>query len=224
MLKTTSRTETPEIYRDLHSRLTMGGLAPGEKLLPAPLCKRYGCSANTLREVLFRLSSVGLVVFEEQRGFRARRSSARRQHDLTTFRIMLEQEGATMSMRRGGIAWEAQLTAAHHKLSHIETEISRAGAIEPVLTLWCQAEWEFHDALGAACDSPLLRETYKSIYDQFRQQLVTRERKFGYFSDNVAEHRLILDAALARDEEACRMHIHNHLARNLSPQESSSSM
>ena len=216
MLKTAARTETPDIYRDLHANLTMGGFAPGEKLLPAPLCNRYGCSANTIREVLFRLASVGLVVFEEQRGFRARRSSISRQHDLTKFRILLEQEGATMSMRNGGIGWEAQLTAAHHKLSHIEAEISRTGALEPVLPLWCAAEWEFHDALSAACDSPLLRETFKSIYDQFRQQLVTRERNFGYYPDNVPEHQKILDAALARDEAACRRHIHNHLARNLS--------
>lgn len=217
MLKTAERTETPDIYRDLHSKLTMGGFAPGEKLLPGPLCIRYGCSANTIREVLFRLASVGLVVFEEQRGFRARRSSVSRQHDLTKFRILLEQNGATLSMRNGGIAWEAQLTAAHHKLSHIEAEISRTGALEPVLQLWCAAEWEFHDALSAACDSPLLRETFRSIYDQFRQQLVTHERNFGYYSDNVPEHRKILDAALARDETACCKHIHDHLARNLAP-------
>jgi len=209
--------ETPDIYTDLHRRLTTGGFAPGEKLLPEPLRARYGCSANTLREVLMRLSSVGLVAFEEQRGFRARRASFARQRDLTKFRILLEQEGAALSIRNGGIEWEAQLAAAHHKLSHIEAAISGSGTLEPILTLWCAAEWEFHDALSAACESPLLRETFRSIYDQFRQQLITRERNFGYFPDNVAEHQMILDAALRRDETACRQHIHDHLARNLIP-------
>jgi DNA-binding GntR family transcriptional regulator len=207
--------ETPDIYRDLHRLLTMGGFGPGEKLLPEPLRTRYGCSANTLREVLMRLSSVGLVAFEEQRGFRARRTSFDRRRDLTKFRIMLEQEGVALSIRNGGVDWEAQLAAAHHKLSHIQGVIHGTGKIEPLLDLWCTAEWEFHDALCAACDSPLLRETFRTIYDQFRQQLITRERNFGYFPENVAEHQQIVDAALRRDEPACRALIHAHLERNM---------
>jgi len=206
--------DTPDIYRDVHQRLTMGGIAPGEKLMPDPLRARYGCSANTLRDVLLRLSAVGLVAFEEQRGFRARNASPERRHDLTKFRIMLEQEGAALSMKNGGIEWEAQLTAAHYKLSHIEAQITRNGGIEPMLRLWCTAEWEFHDALSAACASPVLRQTFRTIYDQFRQQLVTRARNFGYFPENVAEHQKILDAALNRDEAECRARIHAHLARN----------
>lgn len=209
------KTETPDIYRDLHMQLTIGGIGPGQKLMPEPLRARYGCSANTLREVLLRLSSVGLVVFEEQRGFRAQPASSQRIHDLTKFRIMLEQEGAALSIRQGGIGWEAQLTAAHHKLSHIEAEISRTGDVKPVLPLWSAAEWEFHDALSAACDSPLLRQTFHAVYDQFRQQLITRARNFGYFADNVPEHQKIVDAALARDEGACRQAIYDHLVRNM---------
>jgi len=211
------RYQTPDIYRDLHQQLTMGGIGPGEKLMPEPLRARYGCSANTLRDVLLRLSAVGLVVFERQRGFRARNTSPERRHDLTKFRIMLEQEGAALSMKNGGIAWEAQLTAAHYKLSHTESQLARNGRIEQMLTLWCTAEWEFHDALSAACDSPILRQTFRTIYDQFRQQLVTRARNFGYFPENVAEHQKIVEAALDRDEAACKARIHAHLARNFEP-------
>ncbi len=209
------KTRTPDIYRDLHMQLTTGAIPPGQKLMPEPLRTRYGCSANTLREVLLRLSSVGLVVFEEQRGFHAQPASARRIHDLTKFRILLEQEGAAQSIRHGGIAWEAQLSAAHHKLGHIETEIARTGEIEPLLPLWGVAEWEFHDTLSAACELPLLRQTFHTIYDQFRQQVITRARNFGYFADNMTEHQKIVDAALARDETACRRFIHEHLARHL---------
>ncbi len=183
--------------------------------MPEPLRAQYGCSANTLREVLLRLSSVGLVVFEEQRGFRAPPRSAQRIHDLTTFRILLEQEGAALSIRMGGIAWEAQLSAAHHKLGHIEAQIFRSGDVQPLLSLWSAAEWEFHDTLSAACESPVLRETFRTIYDQFRQQIITSTRNFGYFADNIGEHQKIVDAALGRDEQACRQHIHDHLSRHL---------
>lgn len=215
MAPTMTKMETPAIYDDLHRKLVTAQFDHGEKLKSEELRRIYGCSANTIREVLFRLSTAGLVAFEEQRGFRARRTSPERQHDLTQFRIMLEQEGASLSMKHGDIEWEARLSAAHHKLSHIESEVRRSGDIEHVLPLWSNAEWEFHETLISACRSPLLRETYKTIYDQFRQQLVSRASNYGYYTDNIEEHRAILEAALARDDTLCRRHIRDHLARNM---------
>ena len=210
-----TRQDTRDIYEDLRIKLTMAGFRQGAKMKPADLRVAYGCSANTIREVLFRLSTVGLVLFEDQRGFRASPASPQRQHDLTTFRITLEQEGATQSMVRGGIEWEARLTAAHHKLLHIETQIRNTGEIEPILIPWCRAEWEFHETLVSACDSPFLIRTFQSIYDQFRQQLVSKERNYGYFPGNVSEHQRIVETALAKDADALRAAIHDHLKRNL---------
>ncbi len=210
------KTDTPEIYRDLHQRLITAGFTPGEKLKAEELRVTYGCSANTIRDVLLRLSTVGLVSFEEQRGFRAQETSPEKRHDVARFRILLEQEGASLSIRNGDIMWEAQLSAAHHKLSHIETTIAKNGELEAYLPLWSAAEWEFHDTLISACQSPLLRGTYRNIYDQFRQQMVAQERDFGsnYFHAIITEHQAILDAALDRDEERCRKAIHEHMKRN----------
>lgn len=209
------RIETPDIYEDLRIKLITAHFEPSAKLKPSDLLENYGCSANTIREILFRLSTVGLVQFEDQRGFRVRPAAEQRQSDLTNFRITLEQEGATQSMRNGGIEWEARLTAAHHKLSHIENQISRTGDIESVLIPWCTAEWEFHETLVSASDSPILRSTFQSIYDQFRQQLVSKERNYGYFPGNIAEHKRIVDCALAGDANDLRLAIYNHLSRNL---------
>ncbi len=199
----------------MHLKLTTGAIPLGAKIMPEQLRENYGCSANTLREVLLRLSSVGLAVFEEQRGFRTPAANSRRLHDLTEFRILLEQEGTARSIRKGGVAWEAQLAAAHHKLAHIEAQIERGGDIRPLLTLWSAAEWEFHDSLSAACGSAVLRDTFRAIYDQFRQQIITRDQGFGHKPDNVEEHQKIVDAALARDEAACRAAIREHLSRHL---------
>lgn len=211
-----SRAQTVDIFNDLRTKLITAHFQPGDKLKPQDLTELYGCSPNTIRENLFRLSTYGLVTFEEQRGFRVRPASRQRQHDVTEFRILLEQHGVAGSMRLGGIEWEARLTAAHHKLSHIESRIVAAGEIEPFLLPWCAAEWEFHETLVADCGSPVLRETFRSVYDQFRQQHVTQSRNYGYFPGNIAEHQGIVDAALAGDTGACAQAIHDHLARNLS--------
>lgn len=194
-----------------------GGLRPGKKLKPTELQAGYGCSANTLRDVLMRLYALGLVEFEMQRGFRATPSSPERRRDVARFRLMLEREGALESMEQGGIAWEAKLAAAHHKLLHIERRIADETDFEDFMPLWTEAEREFHETLISASQSPLLMETFSQVYLQFRQQFVGQQRDFGanYFEAIIAEHQAIVDAALARDPEACREAIHEHLKRNL---------
>lgn len=211
------RFETPDIYDDLLRQLITARLTAGQKLKPADLQGTYGCSANTVREVLLRLSMVGLVSFESQRGFRVTEVTLKRREDVARFRIFLEQEGAARSMERGGVAWESRLSAAHHKLKHIETQLASDGLVETHMALWSDAEFEFHETLISACGSDLLRETYANVYLQFRQQMIGLEPKFTphYFHSIVDEHQAILGAALARDATACRDAIAAHLARHL---------
>ncbi|MBW4706479.1 GntR family transcriptional regulator [Roseobacter sp. YSTF-M11] len=204
-----------DIFDDMRHRLITGEFGYGSKLRAEKLREDYNCSASTVREVLFRLSTVGLVEFQEQRGFRAPHQSLERQHDLTQMRIMLESEGACLSIRLGGVEWESRLTAAHHKLSHIEMRVRSSGDVIPLLGLWSRAEQEFHETLIDACDSKLLKRTHQVIYEQFRQQLVSAETNYGYFPENIREHQAILDAALERNEDLMRVRVHDHLARNL---------
>jgi len=204
-----------DIYDDMRHRLITGEFGYGTKLRAEKLRLDYNCSASTVREVLFRLSTVGLVQFQEQRGFRAPEQSLERQHDLTQVRIMLEAEGACLSARLGDVEWEARLSAAHHKLSHIEMRVRASGDVVPLVNLWSRAEQEFHETLIEACASPILKRMHLEIYQQFRQQLVSAETNFGYFPENIEEHQTILSAALDRDEARLRAAIHDHLSRNL---------
>ena len=205
---------TPQIYDDILMKLVTAQIPQGQKLRSEHLRETYDCSANTIREVLFRLASEGLVVFEEQRGFRARPSDPERLHYLTKFRITLEQEGATASIAHGLLDWEAQLAAAHQKLSHIESRLDEVGLSGNTLKLWSLAELEFHDALLSGCDSPFLRSSYRRVYDQFRQQKILQP-EYGFHPENADEHQAIVDAALSHDAPGCRLAIYEHMKRNL---------
>ena len=211
------RFDTADTYDDLKAKLVAGVLRPGARLKPAELQGEYGISANTVRDVLMRLCNIGLVEFQLQRGFRATESSMQRRSDVARFRLLLEQEGARESMVRGGVAWEAELTGAHHKLSHIERQIEAEGDVTPFMRLWTEAEAQFHQTLISACGSPLHIESFGRVYLQFRQQNVAQQRDFGSnaFATILTEHRSIVDAALARDQEACRAAIYDHLKRNI---------
>ncbi len=206
-----------DIYTDLQHRLISNGFAHGEKLRAEQLKHEYGCSASTVREALFRLSAQRLVDFQEQRGFRVPEKSATLLAELTHLRILLEGEGTVLSIRHGGVAWEARLTAAHHQLSHIESRIHGSDDPSQLVDIWFQAEREFHETLISSCRSQTLKESHLHVFIRFRQQLMVADRSFDFISANIEQHYQIMVAALAGDEALTRQKIHDHLARHLDP-------
>lgn len=203
------------IYANLRDRLINGEFDPGQRLRCEQLKQDYQVSASAIREILLRLSAVGLVDFLEQRGFRVPQQSKALQNDLTQTRIMLECEGARLSIKHGGVGWEARLTAAHHELKHIETRIPTADIDDDLLALWTNAEFKFHRTLIDECQSEVLKEIHLQVYQRFRQQLITCDKQFAFVPENIAQHKAILDAVLQRDEALVRQRIHQHLSRNL---------
>lgn len=206
-----------DIYTDLQHRLISNNFDFGAKLRAEELKRDYSCSASTVREVLFRLSTEKLVDFQEQRGFRVPVKSATLLSELTHIRILLEAEGSALSIRYGGVAWEARLSAVHHQLTHIEKRIHATDDPSPLVDLWFQAELEFHQMLISACQSDTLKSMHLKIYQRFRQQLMVADRSFDFISTNIQHHREIMDAALDGNETLTRQKIHDHLARHLNP-------
>lgn len=200
------------IYELIRARLAAGDFTPGQRLKPDALRADYGCSASTLREVLFRLSCSGNVDFEEQRGFRVPMASMERLMEVRHLRIMLESEAASLSISRGDMEWEARLNAAHHKLAHIEVKMRHPQQLNQHIAIWTKFDWEFHETLISACGSKLLIETLHGLFFQYRQQLTGLVANYGFRRGTVDEHKAILDAALERDPERCAKAIQNHFA------------
>ena len=215
MLQNEAMTYDIDMYRDLEKRLTTNEFLHGAKLRAEILREEFGCSASSVREVLLRLSTQGLVNFREQRGFRVPERSSQKLIELTHVRILLEGEGAVLSIREGGVAWEARLTAAHHKLIHIENRIQALDDPTELVDIWFSCEGEFHQTLISACGSGTLKQLHSQIYAQFRQQLMEADRRFDFISANIKQHAEILDAALKADEALTRKRIHDHLKRHL---------
>lgn len=211
----THRTDHPDqgsIHDSIRARLAEGEFAPGRRLKPDELRADYGCSASSLREVLFRLSCGGFVDFEEQRGFRVPKASRKRLLEVRDMRVLLEREAARLSIANGDMEWEARLNAAHHKLAHIEVKMRDSLQLRGHIAIWTKFDWEFHETLISACGSRLLTETVHALFFQYRQQLAGLVINYGYRKGTVDEHRAILDAALARDPASCAQAIRRHFS------------
>jgi DNA-binding GntR family transcriptional regulator len=182
-------------YRRIRTDIIFGKLGPGEKLRLDRLREDYGASVSTLRELLNRLSSEGLVIAEGQRGFEVADVSPQNLRELAALRLLLETHALTQSFQAGDVDWEGRVVAAHHKLSLIEKRLESGDRADG--ETWKRYDFEFHHALISACGSDALLEAHAPVYDKYlRYQMIA-----GIFRGAIAaqEHQTLLECALRRD-------------------------
>src|SRR4026209_1904040 len=102
-------------YRRLRNDIIFGRLAPSQKLRLEALKDAYGISVSTLRELLNRLTSEGLVVAESARGFEVAPVSGGNFVKPTKLGLRLESLALQRSFVRGDMDWEGGVAAAPHK-------------------------------------------------------------------------------------------------------------
>ncbi len=202
-------------YERIKRNIIFGTHPPAEKLKLESLKQRYGASVSTLRETLSRLASDGFVVEEEQRGFHVAPVSAEDLTEIAELRILLECTALKTSIENGDAEWEGGIVAAHHKLSLMEEHILAGNTSQK--ETWKHYDWEFHQAMIAACNSKNLLQLHARIYEKYLryQMLVLTFRGKGAAN----EHKSMLRAALCRDaaqaEKILRQHIENGIRHSL---------
>ena len=159
-------------YRNIRNDIIFGQLRPSEKLRLEPLRKRYNVSVTTLREILNRLTSDGLVVAEGQKGFEVASVSDANLWEVAELRLLVEGHAIARSFDKGDLDWESQVVAAHHKLHRLEDRMisgdmsAREG--------WKRADWGFHRALITGCGSKTLMDLHGQLFDKYlRYQILT---------------------------------------------------
>ncbi|MDM9645724.1 GntR family transcriptional regulator [Rhizobium sp. S163] len=205
--QTVNETIAESSYRRIRADIIFGRLAPGQKLKLDALKESYGTSISTLREILNRLSSEGLVLAEGQRGFQVCPVSVTDLKEIAALRLLLETHALEQSFAQGDMEWEARLVSAHYKLASLERLMATGDASRA--EDWKRYDWEFHQALISACGSKLLIETHSVIFDKYlRYQMVALS-----YRGNVAsrEHQALLDAALGRNADAAKQILAAHI-------------
>lgn len=194
-------------YRRIRADIIFGRIAPSQKLKLDKLKDVYGASISTLREILSRLTSEGLVVAEGQRGFEAAPVSVENLREVAALRQLLEGFALEQSFAAGDVEWEGRVVAAHHKLAALEQRM-RDGDMSQT-EMWKRYDWEFHQALISACGSKVLMDTHAAIFDKYlRYQMIA----LSFRGDIAArEHRVMLEAALDRDAATAKSMLEKHV-------------
>lgn len=213
----TFKTTASALANGIRADIISCTLAPGARLRIKDLCERYDSGAIPVREALSRLASSGFVIAEDQKGFRVASVSVDELTDITNTRVHIECEALRLSIANGDLDWEETLAGAFYRLSRLPM-LGEGQGVEPE---WEKAHAAFHAALISASGSNWLNGLAALLRDQttrYRHLSVVNQHAnapataFESTDRDVAgEHQRLLDAVLARDEQAATKLLSEHL-------------
>ncbi len=191
--------------------------APGERLRPVELAQRFGVSIGVLREALGLLAAQNLVRIERNRGFRVTPLSPSALTDLTLARKINEGAALRLSIERGTVAWEAEVLACHHRMASQPTYLPD----EPDRRNndWAAAHIAFHYTLIEACGNQVLLDICQRLSDAaelYRAWSAKGSHAGGHHRNVAAEHKALMNAALAHDADTAVMLFEAHVERTAS--------
>ena len=200
---TTSSTQ--RAYHTLRELIISGEIAPGEKLKVESLKKQLSIGASPVREALSLLTSDQLVERIDQRGFRSAPASVEHFKEIFTLRCQLEDIALRQSIQQGNQKWEETLVLAHHRLD--QADRGDTSSFE-------KHHRTFHSLLLSGNNSPVLLRFCSQLYDLNIRYRYLAGRSTRYKKRNVTrEHKEILDAVLARDQDLAAKRLRSHYER-----------
>lgn len=212
----------------LEALITNGRIDVGEKLpTENGLCEAFGVSRTVIREAITHLKSLGLVETRRGVGTTVLRTSALEAMPASRIspttvedilhvlelRLTIEPAAAELAAQRHDDADRQAIMAKHAAFIRARAEKSQA-RIE---------DYEFHYAIALATKNPF----FKAFYEQLSQSVIPRAKLMSieintsatdkYLARVEEEHTYILEAILARDSDAAKEMMYQHLnrARNM---------
>jgi DNA-binding GntR family transcriptional regulator len=202
------RTPFERVYRGVLRALYEGRYVPGQRLIAPDLMREFDVGRGTIREVLQRLASTGVVRLIPQKGARVRRLSRREVVevlDLVEILLGLAARGAARAMASNEL--RKGLQARYEGLvSSIDKDFNR----------FVQAREDYFRYMMQAAGNRELQRTFPSVQVHImRIQL----RTFNRAGDAVdpTDYRLLQEAVLSADpeqaERAGRIHVQQTMGR-----------
>ena len=206
-IQLSSTKASSSIYDVLRRDLVGGRFKAGEKLAINTLKEQYQVGLSPLREALNKLAAYGLLIQENQRGFRVPKLSREELDDIARLRTELEGMALERAIAHGDAVWEADLLAAAHRLKRADITLDKGEE-------WERLHTHFHRTLVAPCGSVWLLRFIEQLHDQF-----DRYRRLGPKMPTIRQeldeqHHELVELALQRDATATRALMDDHIHKS----------
>lgn len=192
-----------EVAERLRERIFSHELPPGSWVDEQALADDYGISRTPLREALKVLASEGLVTLKPRRGCYVTEISERDLDEIFNVMSLLEGQCAQLSARKATDADLQRLHEVHAKLEKAADDDDMNGFFE--------ANQAFHYLLQEIADNRWLLQVIEDL-----RKVIKLSRQHSLFSEgrleqSLAEHRELLAALAARDEERSELVMRAHI-------------
>jgi len=198
---TIERDTTAKVVADrLRVEIQHGALAPGTRLRQNEVAKRFGVSTTPVREAFAQLQAEGLVRIDPHRGAVVFHPTVDDLLEFYEIREALESLAVSHAIPR----LEADT------VRELESMIARMRRAEDARD-WLRLNDEFHLRLYASAGRPRLSALIDSLRDASAPyiHMFVASRPLSQRAND--EHQAILDACVARDVNAARRAIREHL-------------
>ena len=160
----------------------------------AQLQECYGAGFSPLREALFSLQESGIVLLEENKGFKVNKFTAAQIVDMRNVLMKIEVWALELAMEQGDAQWEADIVSTLYKLAEIEKTRKR-----PSYQLWGIHNMDFHTCLVKGCNSPILMAMREKLYQKAEwYHFLFYTHSEEAFSINHQEHEDLAMAVIKR--------------------------
>lgn len=191
-----SKTASEFVFEQLRRDIVTGHLQPGQRLVERELTDRYAVSRTPLREALKRLVTAGLAINIPYRGVVIRQLSYGFARDLYDLRLGVEGLASYLAALRATATELGDLRGLYDRINNA----SERGARDEVLVL----NLEFHNTIARASHNTLLVDKVDELWASINLVRASAWQGTSRTQSSRREHKLILDAILARDPEAAR--------------------
>ena len=182
------------VYDHLRGAILNGEFQPAERLSEVELTERLGVSRTPIREAIGRLTQDGLLEGTPGRGVRIRVVSAHEAQSAYVVRETLDGLAAALAATAHTDADAGALEATLHELEAASSEDYREQT---------RLDLAFHRRIAQAAHNLPLLDLARDL--EQRIALVKHQtRIYNSHPQTAAQHRAILKAVLARDQEAAQ--------------------
>lgn len=186
----------PQVLSELRRVIASGAVPPGSPIPLDDVAAFFGVSLIPVREALKTLLGEGLLEHQPRLGYTVTALSQAELDELYVVRGALEAAALEEAVRQSRRADHERATAIHESLEQAVASDDAAA--------FQRASREFHEALLAPCRMPRLLHMLDIAWNLTEpvqtMMRTTEEDRAGMRED----HRLMLDAFVARDAEALK--------------------
>lgn len=192
-----------EVVEQLEEEIVFGRLRPRERLVEEELAARFDVKRHFIRQALFELERVGIVVRPRGRGARVREFTPEQVEDLYMVRELLESKAVIVMPLPAPAEVVEELVA-------IQAIYSKAVDAGDVKTIF-RSNIRFHQVLFNACGNPYLSEAIELFATKANAIRFYSGRDPAFFQNARRQHQQMIEALQVSDRETLLALCRNHL-------------